>query len=131
MPRGGGSPQPSTRAAPTTLVANDPLPRLGVDVDQAGERPDRRRVHERVDAAQSLGRVGDRGPARGFVGDVAPDRERAGPASSAAASSRSRRRASIATCAPRCARPIAIERPSPLDDPTTTVLTGHLPLVVT
>src|SRR5438067_7981132 len=46
------------------------------------------------------------------------------PASAAAPSSRSRRRASSATCAPRCPRPTPMQRPSPLDAPTTTALTA-------
>src|SRR5581483_8437825 len=45
-----------------------------------------------------------------------------GPASSAASASRSPRRASSATVAPLFASPMAIDRPSPLDAPTTTVL---------
>src|SRR5262245_29372728 len=44
-----------------------------------------------------------------------------GPASFAACSSRSRRRASNATRAPRFASPMPMQRPSPLDAPTTTV----------
>src|SRR5436305_14635843 len=47
-----------------------------------------------------------------------------GPAALAVSSSRSRRRASSATRAPRWARPIPMQRPSPLDAPTTTALTA-------
>jgi 2-keto-3-deoxy-L-rhamnonate aldolase RhmA len=43
------------------------------------------------------------------------------PASRAAASSLSARRASSATCPPRWARPMPMQRPSPLDAPTTTI----------
>jgi hypothetical protein len=45
------------------------------------------------------------------------------PASLAASTRRSFRRANRATVAPRFPRPMAIQRPSPLDAPTTTVLT--------
>src|SRR4051794_19059965 len=51
------------------------------------------------------------------------------PASATAASSRSRRRAMSATCAPRWASPIPMQRPSPLDAPTMTVLTMDDPPV--
>src|SRR5262245_12490403 len=44
-----------------------------------------------------------------------------GPASPTASSRRARRRASNATCAPRCASPTPMHRPSPLEAPTTTV----------
>src|SRR5262245_29788160 len=44
-----------------------------------------------------------------------------GPASPTASSRRARRRASSATCAPRRARPTPMQRPSPLEAPTTTV----------
>ena len=50
------------------------------------------------------------------------------PASSAAASSRSRRRARRATCAPRCPRPTPMQRPSPLDAPTTTARMRTFPV---
>src|SRR3954470_15435055 len=49
-----------------------------------------------------------------------------GPASAGAAASRSRRRARSATCAPRCPKPIAMQRPGPLDAPTTTALIEFL-----
>src|SRR5580658_8395075 len=53
-----------------------------------------------------------------------------GPASSAASASRSVRRASSATRAPRWARPMPMHRPNPLDAPTTTVFIGlHLMFV--
>src|SRR5262245_9132975 len=44
-----------------------------------------------------------------------------GPASPTASSRRARRRASHATCAPRCASPTPMQRPSPPEAPTTTV----------
>src|SRR5690349_16366437 len=46
-----------------------------------------------------------------------------GPASAAASWSRSLRRASNATCAPRCASPTPMQRPSPLEAPTMTART--------
>jgi hypothetical protein len=53
-------------------------PRLRVRVDEPDQGPDPGGVDEGVDSSEPGGRLGDRRPAGGFVGDVALDRQRRG-----------------------------------------------------
>ncbi len=97
-------------------------PRGRVGFGEPRDLPDPGRVHEGVDPAEAGRSLRDRGPDRILVGHVALECERrAAGFLRAASSKRSRRRASSATCAPRWARPIPMQRPSPLEAPTTTV----------
>ena len=57
----------------------DAPPRLGIHVDQGGERPDGRCVDKRVDSAQPCDRLVDRRPARLGAGHIAGQRHALGP----------------------------------------------------
>ena len=73
-----GSAAAVTERGTDDIGVEDAPPRLGVHVDQRGQRPDRRRVDEGVDPAEPLGRLLDGRSAGLGVGDVTGQGQRAG-----------------------------------------------------
>ena len=111
---------------PDHIRVERPPPGVGADVDHPGQGPDAGGIDEGVDATETVRGGFDGRLARRRVGDVTDDGQRTRPGLLAASTSRSFLLANSATVAPRWPSPMAMDRPSPLEAPTTTVLINGL-----